>query len=696
MPNDAGTGYSSYRIWRVDALGPRGLWRILATFGLVIALLGAGLSSAGAYVRPGITTRVNLTPTGGESQTQGSALVCAGTASFACTSSPIISGNGRYVAFSSYAPDLVSNDLNAASDVFRTDVSTGRAELASLASDGAPTIYPPGTEATSRATDVAISESGRYVAFSTTAINLVGMGNDMNLVPDVYVRDMKKFSTTRVTISTDGGDSNGSNSSNVSSISISANGRFVAFGSDASNLVPDDNNGVADVFVRDIREGITERVSFGHDGSESNEDSGRGLSINPTGRYVLFGSAATNLVANDLNGTDDAFLVDRQTHETTRVSVQPNESEALAQGFAHANGGAPAVSKDGRFVLFRSSKPLVPGDSALLGGCDFFVRDMQRGRTERVNVASDGSAREGGCGNSASLSADGRYVVFTSDQQIAGDDGGCSPAETGRIGTSDFDAYVFDRDTGATELVSRSTKGHPAQKPGTCAGTQQSSISYDGRFVAFLSDATNLVPGDTNGWGDVFVRDRGLALLAHWPGTPGDGGSGDPGTICIPVVGCVDETDSAFTEEQQEGSPASLGPQADLIGIRVAYRPELGDLFLAADIDEMSNRSLSIDPVMYGFRIDAGSRRYEVRAQQVSPILGAMFGLYRCEAGAPCVKITDLGGGLGTTGSRVTVALPLEHLDLGEPARIDKITAFSSLGTYISGPSKILDEVGLR
>jgi Tol biopolymer transport system component len=328
-----------------------------------------------------------------------------------------------------------------------------------------------------------ITADGRYVAFMSHASNLVP--GDTNATPDAFVHDRLTGTTERVSVSSAGEEGNGA--SWVPS--LSADGRYVAFPSAASNLVPGDTNATSDIFVHDRLTGTTERVSVSSAGEEGNGDSGW-PSISADGRYVAFGSDASNLVPGDTNATPDIFVHDRLTGTTERVSV----SSAGEEG----NGGNwwPSISADGRYVAFLSdASNLVPGDT---NGYDIFVHDRLTGTTERVSVSSAGE--EGNGGNWwPSISADGRYVAFLSDASnlVPGDTNGYK------------DVFVHDRLTGTTERVSVSSAGEEGN-----GVSGYPSISADGRHVVFESDASNLVPGDTNAWTDIFVRHLGdVAVL---------------------------------------------------------------------------------------------------------------------------------------------------------------------------------------
>src|SRR5207249_3675999 len=287
--------------------------------------------------------------------------------------------------------------------------------------------------------------------------------------------------TVRVSVASDGTEGNDVSLGSA----LSADGRFVAFDSSATDLVAADTNGVSDVFVHDRQTGTTERVSVASDGTQDNGSSACSDIAYPpalaaAGSFVAFVSAATNLVTSDTNGTTDVFVHDRQTGTTERVSVASDGAESNA-----ASVGA-ALSADGRFVAFHSAATNLVADDTN-GTTDVFVHDRQTGMTERVSVASDGTQ-----GNNASsypaLSADGRFVAFDSDATnlVAGDTNGAT------------DVFVHDRQTGTTERVSVASGG--SQGNGFNAGPV---LSADGRFVAFHGTASNLVGGDTNGTTDV-------------------------------------------------------------------------------------------------------------------------------------------------------------------------------------------------
>ncbi len=281
----------------------------------------------------------------------------------------------------------------------------------------------------------------------------------------------------RVSVADDGTE--GNHASYVPS--ISADGRFVAFYSNASNLVAGDTNALWDVFVVDRDLDTIERVSVGGDGTEANNGSYQ-PSISADGRFVTFYSNATNLVAGDTNAQSDVFVVDRDLDTIERVSVAGDGTEGNGQSYI------PSISADGRFVTFYSwASNLVAGDTN--GQYDVFVVDRDLDTIERVSVADDGTE-----GDSASLrpsiSADGRFVTFDSaaTNLVAGDTNG------------QWDIFVVDRDLDTIERVSVADDGGESDRT-----SHWPQLSADGRFVTFGSFATNLVAGDTNGQWDVFV-----------------------------------------------------------------------------------------------------------------------------------------------------------------------------------------------
>lgn len=431
-----------------------------------------------------------------------------------------VSADGRFVAFESIATNLVPGDTNSALDVFLRDTcrgaapgcvpSTLRVSVASDGSQGSPGViqfaYRP-----------SVSADGRFVAFHSSLSGLVI--DDTNGVSDVFVRDTCQGApvgctpnTVRASIASDG--SQGDDWS--SDPAMSADGRFVAFASYATNLVAGDTNGFSDIFVRDTCIGAppgctpsTVLASMASDGSQGFGDVTSSPAISADGRFVAFQSDS-NLVPNDTNADIDIFVRDTCqgapagcAPSTSRVSVASDGSQANNHSFF------PAISADGRFVAFQSdASNLVPDDTN--AATDIFVRDTCQGvpagctpSTVRVSVGVDGSQANNNSFGFASISADGRFVAF--------------PSDASNLVPNDINGFrdVFVRDTcqGApagctpsTVLVSMASDGNHAN-----GGSFLPSISADGRFVTLESEASNLVPGDSNGARDVFLAVTGFA-----------------------------------------------------------------------------------------------------------------------------------------------------------------------------------------
>jgi Periplasmic component of the Tol biopolymer transport system len=250
----------------------------------------------------------------------------------------------------------VPGDTNGTWDIFVRDWWAGTTTRVNVSSDG-------GQQADDFSFGAAISADGRYVVFGSVASNLVP--GDTNGTYDIFVRDLSTGTTSRADVSSDGTQANGGFYNYT--VAISADGRYVAFGSVASNLVPDDTNGRQDIFVRDRWAGTTSRVSLASDGSQANGHS-MSTAISGDGRWVAFGALASNLVPGDTNGSQDIFLRDRWAGSTSRVSVASDGTQANGASFG------PAVSNNrGPVVAFGSvASNLVPDDTN--NTADTFVR----------------------------------------------------------------------------------------------------------------------------------------------------------------------------------------------------------------------------------------------------------------------------------------------------------------------------------
>ncbi|MDI6106012.1 hypothetical protein QLQ12_46350 [Actinoplanes sp. NEAU-A12] len=283
---------------------------------------------------------------------------------------------------------------------------------------------------------------------------------------------------------------------------ISADGRFVAFVSASATLVPGDTNDTADIFVRDSRTRTTTRVNLSSSGEQAGDYSTLPV-ISADGRYVAFGSTATNLSPGVTSGDWEIYLRDRWAGTTRQVSLTSSGGQT-GGGLALVGG----ISADGRYVSFMSyNDRLVPDDTNQAP--DAFVRDTHRGVTERVSVSSGGTQAADG-GDEPMVSADGRFVSFiSSSPDLVADD-----TNDGR------DVFLRDRRNGTTTRVNLTATGGQADGVDSGTGHTTQSLSGDGRYVAFSSRSTNLVPGDTNAEVDVFVRDTRLGTTTRMSDQP--------------------------------------------------------------------------------------------------------------------------------------------------------------------------------
>lgn len=483
----------------------------LRTCGLGAALsLLAGLAARAAA--PPTIQRINVTSTGIQAT--------------ADSIGPLaLSNAGRYVAFTTASDTFYGGlDTNQANDVYVLDRQTGFIQLVSRADSrtGRNQI------ANGASGQPSISSDGQFVAFQSDASNLVFSLNatgqatalDTNNLSDVFVRD-RRGKTLRVSVGPGGLQATGGGSSNPR---ISTNGRFVVYTSDATNLVTGDANTVGDVFVTELQNdpflGLnvvgTTRVSEAADGTEADAASGA-ASVSSDGRYVVFQSDATNLVTGDTNGKTDIFVKDLQTGAVTLMSSATDGTAS------NDNAILPDISADGRFISFVSAATNL-GQNDANGKLDVFLHDRDPDgngifdeagtgttSTERISIATDGAEGDEDSGASTTppasrrpiISSDGRFVLFESraTNLVSGDLNGMA------------DLFIRDRSLNTTTRLSSGITGEEGN-----ADSQIGGISGDGTTVAFISQASNLVQGDTNGFSDVFLVGTG--------GTSGGGGGG--------------------------------------------------------------------------------------------------------------------------------------------------------------------------
>lgn len=364
-----------------------------------------------------------------------------------------------------------------------------------------------GRQADGKSNGTDMTPDGRYVVFDSEATNLVP--NDSNGVPDVFVYDQQTGQTTRVSVGANGTQGNGPSSGGK----ISADGRFVAFASRATSLAAVDADAFQDVFVHDRETGETALISLGHDGAPSDGDSGW-PDISADGRYVVFESSAVNLDPGDTDTQNDVFLHDRQSPRTMVISTMLGDNSI--------GGETPSISADGRFTAFAYDN-------------DIYLYDHSLAKLHRAYQGSGGYY----AGQNPEISGDGNFIVY---ETVTYDD---IPWPPGPV--NHYDLKRYDRQADTSEFFSNSVQPFFGSSPNptvslngrfTAFGdglifeldfhTEEvvvvstnlngesangvsiaRAISADGRIIMMESVATNLVADDTNGVQDVYLRDRG-------------------------------------------------------------------------------------------------------------------------------------------------------------------------------------------
>ncbi|MEP0916501.1 DUF4347 domain-containing protein [Leptolyngbya sp. DQ-M1] len=461
-----------------------------------------------------------------------------------------LSADGRYIVFTSAAPEIVDGDTNGVSDVFLRDRQTGTTTLISKAA----------TIANGASGNAMISSDGRYVVFTSAASNLVG--SDNNNAVDIFWVD-RQTSQLRL-VSRAAGGANSANAESVNPV-LSANGLFVAFTSTASNLVSSDTNNQQDVFLWNSQDDSIAIVSRG---SAQSDGASEQPVISADGRYVAFVSAATNLVSGDTNAQRDVFMWDRQTNAVTLVSRASGVNGAVSDGDSYQ----VSISQDGRTIAFTSTARNLTGTPDADGDEDVFVRNLD------TNATVHASANRSG-GYSVSLefsllkasnpmiSGDGQFVVFASDFEdlVANDANGVS------------DIFRRNLATGVTELVSVNKEGTSSGNNasgadgGTGSGSGRGSldpmISTDGRLVIFNSFSSDLADGDTNNALDAFVRDMNAGFTTLVSQIPSETNSGR-GASFNPVLS-GNGNYIAFNSLATDLTPRDLNSSVDVFGLNL-------------------------------------------------------------------------------------------------------------------------------
>jgi Tol biopolymer transport system component len=376
-----------------------------------------------------------------------------------------VSADGRFVVFASDSADIVPGDTNGRPDVFLRDMQNGTVQRVD--------VGPGGVEADFGAEWPSISADGRFVAYHSAATNLVP--GDRPEYLDVFVYDRIDGTTRRIAV-----DAAGTPPDDTTGFpSISGDGRYVAFMSMATNFAAGRGAGRYALFLQELATGRTEHVDVAQGGGPAGGEPW-GISINADGRYVAFGSDATNLVPGDTNASTDVFVRDRLLQTTERVSV--GASGVQSDSLSHS----PSISADGRHVAFQSSATnLAPGGAWPYNG--MFVRDRQSNTTARVSVYQVG-VQDPGNVSEASISADGRYVAFSYYT-------GGEPAAWHVVRRDRLMSHTAWIDVASSGVVGNDVSASPV-------------ITPDGRYVVFQSLASNFAPGDSPGTLDLFRRDN--------------------------------------------------------------------------------------------------------------------------------------------------------------------------------------------
>ncbi len=399
-----------------------------------------------------------------------------------------ITPDGRYVLFYSEATDIVPLGATRAGDLFVRDLQTGKTKMVSINMSGTPS--------TGRTSFGLISDNGRFVVFTGFPNNIVN--NDTNSSEDVFIRDMESGTTKLVSLNAAGTASGALGGSDV--LDITPDARFIVFSSHAVDLTsePDGNGLGGDIYVRDVVNNATRLVSVNRAGTASGNGSSFDGKISADGRYVVFTSEASDLVASDTN-TRDVFIRDLKTNTTKRVSTN-----AAGNGGGNGESFRGVVDKGGRFVVFATRatdlSPL-PDNNQL---AEVFIYDIQTDSNRLITVNATGTETGAGIvfpgndhGVEYSISADGRFVAFMSQQTTL------VTNDTNRTGD---DIFLYNIATQTKSLVSVNLAG----TSGTSGGSFRPTISDDGRYVAFESLANDLVTTADEPLGfstDVFLRD---------------------------------------------------------------------------------------------------------------------------------------------------------------------------------------------
>lgn len=525
---------------------------------------------------------------------------------------PALDPSGRFVTFLSTGANLVTNALQGEFHVYLRDLVAGSTILLDVDSNGVGSGVSPGTVPQ-------LSADGGTVVFDCPDGSL--FPNDRNHALDIVARDVAGGNTELISAAGDPSRSLSANGhSSLASSALSAHGRYIAFISGADDLVPNDTNGCTDVFVRDLAFGTNILVSGGTNGVAADALSTEAC-MDGSGRYVAFTSTADNLVSNDTNQTFDVFIRDLVLGTTILGSVSSN-------GVSSGNGpsGSPLLSRNGRVLLFQSSATdLAPG-TVKYHGPNLFLRDLGSGATYALSSnsvscsamtpdgrfvaltwANPGTAPQLGLWDSQAgtfvytnaipgvfqlaISPDGRMIVYATNSELEvldwalntnwtispfvrgshpglkfSSDGGLMAfsAPSGATLNAIRNVFVYDFQTLSRTLISRSVSGTAADGP-----SDSPDITPDGRFVAYRSLASNLVPGMTNSAASILLYDRSSGLTTLVSRSQASGSSAN--SISIAPIFSSNGRELAFQSWASDLVPNDFNQSQDLFAVNLLY-----------------------------------------------------------------------------------------------------------------------------
>lgn len=515
--------------------------------------------------------------------------------------SPSVSADGRYVAFVSAAGNLVPDDTNGGLDspISGYDIFV-RDRLTGTTER--VSVSSNGREADGDSGFLgnmggpSISADGRYVAFASEATNLVS--GDRNATVDVFVHDRQTGTTNRVSVASGGDETGGGQAPD-----ISADGRYISFVSFAEDLVPGDTNFAPDVFLHDIQAGTTERISQAPDGTDANGGSSFAAHISADGNFVYFSSAASNLVQGIETDDDiDAFLFNRASGEMTAVTADQGNPDS----FVLVHGIADGMSSNGRYLSFTTKDDQFAGEGTDANGFvdDAWLYDTITGDYTLVGVNDAGEQGDeftfGG-----DVSDDGRYVSLVSRATNFG-------------GPANFRENVYQRDltAGTTSLVSVASDGTFGD-----LASLAPSMTPDGAVTAYDSRSSTLVPEDSNGsTSDIFVRDGRPAADLELTMTD----SPDPVTARQQLTYTLDVTNLGPTDATAISLKDQL-PDEELVTVNTSQGTCLeekiqGDVSLACDLGTLSSgQTATVTIVVVPAREGTVSNSASVKANQPDP-----------------------------------------------------------------------------